>query len=98
MLVFRSPEKAGKTEYCLANIIMGKFDKRGGGYNSGGKNKNRSGGSGYSGPGHGENHTKDNNHRMRTQKNQGRRQGGGNRYWFITFDSQPRELISFFTD
>lgn len=64
---------------------MGKFNKDGG-VNSGGKNRNRSGGSGYSGPGHGQNHTKDNNHRMRTQKNQGRRQGGGNRYWFWEFN------------
>lgn len=59
---------------------MGKFNKRSGESNSGGKNKNRTGGQGYSGPGHGQNHTKDNNHRMRTQKNQGRRQGGSGKY------------------
>jgi len=59
---------------------MGKFDKRGGGFNSGGKNKNRTGGSGYPGPGNGEDHAKDKIHRIRTQKNQGRRQGGGKRY------------------
>ena len=53
---------------------MAKYDKNG---NQGGsKGSNRSGGQGYSGPGHGQNHTKDNNHRIRTQKNQGRRQGG----------------------
>lgn len=79
MLVFKPPEWAGKTGYLSSSTIMGKYNSSGG-VNSGGKNKNRTGGSRYSGPGHGENHTKDNNHRMRTQKNQGRRQGGGNRY------------------
>ncbi len=59
---------------------MGKFNTQTGKPNSGGKNKNRTGGQGYSGPGHGQNHTKDNNHRVRTQKNQGRRQGGSGRY------------------
>ena len=59
---------------------MGKFNKRSGGQNSGGKNKNRTGRFGYDGPGHDQNHTKDNNHRMRTQKNRGRRQGRQGRY------------------
>ena len=54
---------------------MGKFDKRGGGYNSGGKNKNRTGGQRNSGYGHGSDHAKTEVHRIRTQKNQGRRQG-----------------------
>lgn len=63
-----------------SEFFMGKFNKRSGESNFGGKNKNRTGGQGYSGPGHGQNHTKDNNHRMRTQKNQGRRQGGSGKY------------------
>ncbi|MDR0650396.1 MAG: hypothetical protein LBG59_03115 [Candidatus Peribacteria bacterium] len=57
---------------------MGTFNKKTGKMNTGGKNKNRTGGQGYSGPGHGENHTDP--HRQRTQKNGGRRQGDNKRY------------------
>ena len=59
---------------------MGKINKKTGNPNTGGNNKNRTGGQGNDGPGHGENHTKDNNHRIKSQKNQGRKDGSNKRY------------------
>jgi hypothetical protein len=55
---------------------MGTYNKRTGEMNTGGNNKNRTGGQKKSGRGHGQDHVKDQIHRLHTQKNGGKKTGG----------------------